>query len=76
MAGKFIAVILFYVWVVFSFPQETGFAGREEYIERMILLGSASFFGLGDGFSVFGTWILSRKLPQADSRGVEVDGGL
>ena len=62
MAGKFIAVVLFYVWAVFSFPVETGFIGRENYIERIILLGSAFFFSLGDGLSVFGTWVLNKKL--------------
>jgi hypothetical protein len=82
MAGKSIAVVLFYVWAVFSFPQEMGFIGRENYIERMILLGSAFFFSLGDALSVFGTWVLNKKLhsyssvPQADSQEAEVDGGL
>jgi hypothetical protein len=75
MAGKSIAVVLFYIWVVFSFPQEAGFIGRDSYIERIILLGSAFFFSLGDALSIFGSWTLNKKLLQADNQRAEVDGG-
>ena len=74
MAGKTIAVVLFYTWTVFSFSSETGFMGRENLVERMILLGGAFFISLGDALSVFGAWILNRKQPQADSRKIEVMG--
>ena len=73
MAGKTIAVVLFYVWFVFSFSPEMGFLelpralGDENNIEGMILLRGAFFVSLGDALSVFATWVLNNKLLQADN---------
>jgi hypothetical protein len=74
MAVKIIAVVLFYVWAVFSLPPETGFMGRESFIEGLIILGGAFFISVGDALSVFGAWVLKRKFLQVESRGI--DGGL
>ena len=80
MAGKVIAVVLFFIWAFFSFYPETGliqsrFLGRESLIEGMILLGGVFIISLGDTLSIFGTWILNRKLPQADNLRKEENGG-
>jgi len=75
MAGKTIAVVSFYGWAVFSLPPETGFMGRESFNEGIILLGAAFFISVGDALSIFGAWILSKKLPQAGSPGIEASGG-
>ena len=79
MAGKAIAVVSFFTWVVFSlFPgtifagpgfsdpgiPESNFFGMNSFMERMILLGCVFIISIGDTLSVFGTWILNRKLPE------------
>jgi hypothetical protein len=81
MAGKTIAVILFYTWAVFSLSLKTGFlelkflepgpSGRESVFEGLILLGAAFIISLVDALSVLGAWMLNRKLSQA----AEADGG-
>ena len=75
MAGKTSAVVLFYTWAIFSLPPETGPLGKNSYIEGMIVLGGAFFISLGDAVSVFGTWLLNRKLLQADRQKPETNGG-
>ena len=75
MAGKTIAVVLFYTWAVFSLPPETASIGRENFAEGMMILGGAFFISLGDALSVFGTWVLSRKLLQTDSQRTKEIGG-
>ena len=76
MAGKTIAVVLFYAWAFFTFSLETGimeqrFLGRGDYIEILVLSGGAFFFGLGDVFSILGTWALKKKLALG-----QTDGGI
>ena len=78
MAGKTIAVVLFYVWAVFAFSLDTGimeqrFLERDSYIETIVLLGGVFIISLGDALSVFGTWVLNKKLAQAVSA---ADGGI
>ena len=74
MAGKTIAVVLFYVWAVFTFyleseAMEQRFWGRDTYTEMMILLGGSFFISLGDVLSIIGTWILNRKMAQGHADG-------
>ena len=78
MAGKSIAVILFYVWIAFSFTQDISvmessflepmFPGVFGYNEMVILLGGAFLISLGDAFSVFGAWILNKKQVTTDGK--------
>ena len=81
MAGKTIAVVLFYTWIVFNLSPGMGFfepsrvLGGENYTEGMMLLRGAFFISLGDALSVFGTWVLNKKLLQANNLSTEVDGG-
>jgi hypothetical protein len=63
-AGKIIAVVLFYIWAFFSLPLAQGFIGRENYVEWMILLGGVFFISLLDGLSIFGVWVLNKKIPR------------
>jgi len=72
--GKTIAAVLFYIWAVFSLPYETGFITRENYVQGMILLGGAFCISLIDGFSIFGIWLLNKKLPRTAEP--ETNGGL
>ena len=74
MAGKTIAVVLFYTWTIFSLPLENKFMG-ENFFEGMILLGAAFIISLGDALSVLGTWILNRKIPETKVE-AEINGGL
>ena len=75
MAGKTIAVVLFYAWAVFSLSPDMEIIGREYYIEMVILLGGVFFISMGDGLSVFGTWLLNRKLDQAGNPETRAKGG-
>jgi len=60
MAGKSIAVVLFYMWAVFSLPFGTGLINRDNYTESIILLGGVFFISLGDILSIFGIWVLNK----------------
>ena len=58
MAGKFIAVIVFFVWEFFSFR---GFSGMLNTAGNMILFFGTALLSLLDIFSVWGVWMVSRK---------------
>ena len=75
MAGKTIAVVLFYVWTFFSLPYATGFTG-ENVFQGVVLLGLAFFVSLGDTLSLLGTWLLNRKLTRIENPEPEANGGL
>ena len=60
MAGKAIAVVLFYMWAFFSLPHETGSINRDNYFEAVFFLGGVFIISLGDILSIFGIWILNR----------------
>ena len=64
MAGKTIAVVLFYIWAVFSLPAETGFINSGNYTEGIVLLGGCFFISLGDVLSVFGIYTMNKKLSR------------
>ena len=68
MAGKIIAVVLFYAWAFFSVPSAMGFMGRNQFFEAMLLLGSAFFISIGDALSLGGIWILNKKLSRNETR--------
>ena len=76
MAGKTIAVVLFYIWAVFTIPFQTGFMTRETYIEGMVLLGGTFFISLGDALSVFGTWIINKNFSRMENPEPGTNGGL
>ena len=76
MAGKTIAVVLFYIWAVFTLPFETGFMTRESYIEGMVLLGGSFFISLGDMLSVFGIWVINKKFSRIETAQSGTNGGL
>ena len=76
MAGKTIAVVLFFTWAIFNFPPETDFLGWENYLERIILLGGTFLTSLGDTLTVLGSWILNRKLIQTENLKTETGGGM
>ena len=69
LVGKIAAVTLYIVWTIFYFPPELGFMKAGSFAEWMILLGGAFFICLGDTLSVFGIWILNRKLQIMDRGG-------
>ena len=60
MAAKTIAVVLFYLWAVFSLPMQTGFVNRDNYNEWMMLMGGIFIVSLGDALSIFGIWVLNK----------------
>ena len=76
MAGKTIAVVLFFTWIIFNNPLETGFLGWENYMERIIILGGTFLTSLGDTLTVLGSWILNRKLIQTENLKTETGGGM
>ena len=67
MVGKVIAVVLFYVWAFLSFPYTMEFMGRNQFLEAMILLGSAFFISIGDALSVLGAWTLQKKISRSST---------
>jgi len=67
MAGKIIAVVLFYVWVIFS--SREGLPGAENIARSITLLGGSILINMADILSVWGAWTLKRKYQNADSGG-------
>jgi len=61
IAGKIIAVVLFYMWAFFSLPHETGSINRDNYYEAITLLAGVFFISLGDILSIFGIWVLNKE---------------
>ena len=60
MAGKTIAVILFYVWVIFSLPFDQVIIGRERIIQAMIIFGGTILISFLDVLSILGAFLLKR----------------
>ena len=75
-AGKTIAVVLFYVWAVFSLPFETNILNRTNYLEGMILLGGVFFISLTDAFSIFAILLINKKFSRTDNPETGTNGGL
>ena len=75
IAGKTMAVVLFYVWAAFSLPTAAGFMG-ENFFQGLILLGGAFFLSLGDGLSIFGVYHLNKKLLRSEIPESGANGGL
>ena len=76
MSGKVIAVVLFYAWDVLSLPGEAAFAGMD-YIKQSYLLSIGTYcICLFDTISVFGSWILNKKLPRDKVPELGANGGL
>ena len=60
IAGKTIAVILFYIWAVFSLPFDQVIIGREKFIQFLIIFGGAIFISLLDALSILGAWYIKK----------------
>ena len=60
MAGKTIAVILFYIWAVFTLPFDPAIIGREKFIQALIIFGGAILISLLDALSILGAFLLKR----------------
>ena len=60
LAGKAVAVVLFYVWAVFSIPFDINFLDMTGYIRGIVFLGGFFIISLGDALSVFGVFYLLK----------------
>jgi hypothetical protein len=71
LAGKIIAVIAFYAWGFFSFRPalELPLMGldRESIAQGIILLSGGFVLSLGDVFSIFGGWMLHRRIKPVET---------
>lgn len=78
ITGKIIAVILFTAWAAFSLSQEfeSVHINQGNYLEIMILLGGVFFIGLADVLSVFGIWMMNKKIPAAGVPETGINGGI
>jgi len=76
MAGKIIALVTFYVWLIISSPGIPGLGNAER---NVFLLGGCFFLCLLDLLSVWGAWMIRVKLrhvqPFEVDRAAE-EGGL
>ena len=77
IAGKIIALVSFYAWMLFSSRE---FSGVENAARTMLLLGGAIFISLADILSVWGAWMIKNKFRQAlvkpfESNGLTEKGG-
>jgi len=68
MAGKIIAVVSFYVWVIFS--SREGLSGAENIARSITLLGGSILINMADILSVWGAWTLKKKYRKAESGGL------
>ena len=60
IAGKTIAVILFYIWAVFSLSFNPVLIGMESYIMFLVIIGGAVFISLFDILTILGAFFLKR----------------
>ena len=61
-AGKIIAVVLFYLWEIFTVRQVLA---AEDLVKNMILLGGSALLSFMDILSVWGAVTLKNKFRQA-----------
>ena len=76
MSGKIIAVVLFYAWALLSLYSETGYVVREHFAQGLVLSLGSFCVCLLDTLSVFGTWLLNKKLPREQVPEFGANGGL
>jgi len=62
MAGKFIFLISYYLWEIFTLR---GFIRDENSIKNIVLLGGGTLISLADILSVWGAWTINRKYRGA-----------
>jgi hypothetical protein len=67
-AGKTVVVVLFYMWIFFSFPETQDFTGSVNYVQWTMYLVGLLFFSLLDGLSILGIWILKRKISRIEKQ--------
>jgi hypothetical protein len=77
MAGKVIAVAVFYVWGIFSLRTAIGLEnlGLPNLMEGIVLFGGSFALNLGDILSVFGAWMLIRKISKVEEPAGLLAGG-
>jgi hypothetical protein len=77
MAGKVIAVAVFYVWGIFSLRTAVAVEnlGAPDLMNGLVLLGGGFVLNLGDMLSVFGTWALTRKISKTEKPAGLLAGG-
>ena len=62
MAGKFIVVLLFYIWAIFSHRE---FPGMEFVAKSMILWFGSILLSLADILSILGAWTINSRFRRA-----------
>jgi hypothetical protein len=69
LAGKLVALAAFCAWGFFAFAPalQAGNFGTADLGAVLVLLGGGFFVGLGDVFSIFGTWFLINKMKAAEA---------
>ena len=80
MAGKAIAVVLFYLWAIFTFQfsaviNNAAIMGMENFTQIMIILGGAFIISLWDTISILEAWFL-KKLYRNEYPEHEGNGGV
>jgi hypothetical protein len=66
VAGKTIAVVSFFVWMIF-FPR--GDLAIVAVMSNMAILGASILINMADALSVWGAWTLKNKYRRAESGG-------
>ena len=72
MAGKIIAVVSFYAWMLLV-PREI--FGMGNVVLNIALLGTSIFINLADILSVWGAWTLKSKYRNAEVYDADYPGG-
>jgi hypothetical protein len=70
MAGKVLAVVSAFMWLMFSLPRISGSffeAGQSTFV----VAGTALLLSVGDALSIFGGAILRKHIPDAPPRDTE-----